>query len=188
MLRMARTAVVVIDVQEGILPEAVDERLIANEMAFDATVWRIAELLKRARSAGIPVIYVQHEGSPGHRLEPGTAGFPIREEIQPRRGEVVVHKRFCDSFFETSLQAELEKLGITHLVIAGCMTQYCIDTSVRRAVSLGYDVSLVGDGHMTSDSGGLTFEQIIAHHNQSLDWLDAGSHVVRVKTAAEIQF
>jgi nicotinamidase-related amidase len=38
------------------------------------------------------------------------------------------------------------------------MTQYCVDTTVRRAVSLGYEVTLVGDGHMTADSDALTFE------------------------------
>jgi len=45
------------------------------------------------------------------------------------------------------------------------MTQYCVGTSVRRAVSLGYDVTLAEDGHLTADSESLTFDQIIAHHN-----------------------
>ena len=188
MLGMAKSAVVVIDVQEGILDGIAGSRLLETEMALDAMVWRIAALIGEARRAGIPVLYVQHEGSVGHRLEPGSAGFPIREEIAPKSGEVVVHKRYCDAFFETSLQDELEKVGAEHLVMAGCMTQYCIDTSVRRAVSVGYDVTLIADGHMTGDAGGLTFEQIIAHHNAVLDWFDAGAHVVRVKSAAEIQF
>jgi hypothetical protein len=51
---------------------------------------------------------------------------------------------------------------------------------VRRAVSLGYDVVLVSDGHMTADSGELTYEQIIAHHNALLDGFSAGTHTVRV--------
>ena len=136
----------------------------------------------------VPVLYVQHEGPPGHRLEPGSAGFPIREEIAPVRGETVVPKRFCDAFFETSLSAELAKLGVKHLVIAGCMTQYCIDTSGRRAVSVGFDVTLVADGHMTGDSGGLTFQQIIAHHNAVLDGFDAGTHVIHVLPAERVKF
>jgi len=60
------------------------------------------------------------------------------------------------------------------------MTQFCVDTTVRRAVRLGFDVLLVSDGHMTADSGGLTFEQIVAHHNALLNGFDAGSHTVRV--------
>jgi nicotinamidase-related amidase len=60
------------------------------------------------------------------------------------------------------------------------MTQYCVDTTVRRAVSLGYDVTLVADGHMTADSGALGFEQIIEHHNALLGGFDAGPHSVTV--------
>jgi hypothetical protein len=76
--------------------------------------------------------------------------------MTPALGEPVVHKSACDSFFETPLAAELESRKIGKLIIAGCMTQYCVDTSVRRAVSLGYDVMLMADGHMTADSGGLS--------------------------------
>jgi nicotinamidase-related amidase len=188
MLRMAKQALVIIDVQEGILTGRAGRRPEETEKALDAMVWRISALLKRARRAGVPVVYVQHEGAPGHRLEPGSAGYPIREEIAARRGEVTVHKRFCDAFFETTLQEELQKLGAEHLVVCGCITQYCIDTSVRRAVSLGFDVTLVADGHMTADSDGLRFEQIIAHHNLLLDGFDAGTHVVNVIPATEIQF
>jgi len=67
------------------------------------------------------------------------------------------------------------------------MTQYCIDTTVRRAVSLGYDVVLAADGHMTADTDALLFEQIIAHHNALLDGFDAGGHAVRVCRADQIR-
>ncbi len=187
MLLMPKLALVVIDVQEGILT-GITRRPDENEKAYDEVVWRIADLLKRARAANVPVIYVQHEGGVGHRLEPGSAGFPIREEIAPKRGEIVVLKRFCDSFCATNLQSELEKISAETLVVVGCMTQYCVDTSVRRAVSSGFDVILVKDAHMTADSGSLTFEQIIAHHNRTLHGLDANAHVVTVKPAAEIVF
>jgi len=177
-----------IDVQEGILTGISGLREVETEMALDACVWRISELIKSARAAKVPVIYVQHAGGPGHRLEPGSPGYPIREEIQPRRGDLVIRKKFCDSFFKTKLLDELKEIAAEHLVIAGCMTQYCVDTSVRRSVSLGFDVTLVSDGHMTADANGLSFEQIIAHHNALLDEFDAGEKMVRVKRAAEIDF
>jgi nicotinamidase-related amidase len=66
------------------------------------------------------------------------------------------------------------------------MTQYCIDTTVRRAVSLGYDVILAADGHTTADSQVLPFEQIVAHHNSVLDGFDAGGREVRVCPSSEI--
>lgn len=180
------TALVVIDVQRGILDVPNLQRKRETREALDATIGRIAGLIARARGAAIPVIHVQHDGGAGHRLEPNTPGWALRPEIAPGAGEPVIHKRACDAFFQTTLDAELSARSKQRLVIAGCMTQYCIDTTVRRAVSLGYDVVLVADGHMTADSGSLRFEQIIAHHNALLDGFDAGDHEVAVRPASEI--
>jgi nicotinamidase-related amidase len=183
----AKTALLVIDVQRGILDDPNLARKKEIDRALDETVARIAGLIEKARTASVPVIYIQHDGSPGHRLEPETSGWPIRPEIAPRPSEPVIHKRACDAFFETTLDAELAAAGITQLVICGCMTQYCVDTTVRRAVGLGYDVVLAADGHTTADTGTLRFEQIIAHHNALLDGFDAGEHEVRVCPSSEIR-
>jgi len=183
---VAQTALVVIDVQRGILDDPNLARKKEIDQALDETVGRIAGLIARARTASVPVIYIQHDGSPGHRLEPETSGWPLRPEIAPQPPEPVIHKRACDAFFETPLDAALAAAGVTRLVICGCMTQYCIDTTVRRVVSLGYDVVLAADGHTTADTGALPFEQIIAHHNALLDGFDAGEHEVRVCPSSEI--
>ena len=98
----------------------------------------------------------------------------------------MIHKGACDAFFDTTLAADLAAAGIKQVVICGCMTEYCIDTTVRRAVSLGYDVILVADGHMTTDTTTLRFEQVIAHHNTLLQGLDAGTHEVRVCPSSEV--
>jgi nicotinamidase-related amidase len=177
---MANQAVVIIDVQNAILRVPGMARPMETHLALDAVVGRIAALIQRARNRAIPVLFVQHDGQPGHRLELGSPGWSIRPEIAPAPGEPVIHKSACDSFFQTTLAAELQSRNIGKLIVAGCMTQYCVDTSVRRAVSLGYDVTLIADGHMTADSDALTFDQIIAHHNALLDGFDAGSHSVRV--------
>jgi nicotinamidase-related amidase len=182
----AKTALLVVDVQRGILAIPNLTRKKEIDQALDETVLRIAGLIERARTASVPVVYVQHDGGPGHRLEPETPGWSIRPEIAPRPGDPVIHKGACDAFFDTTLDAELATAGIKQLVISGCMTQYCIDTTVRRAVSLGYDVVLVADGHMTADTDTLRFEQIIAHHNALLEGFDAGKHEVRVCPSSEV--
>jgi nicotinamidase-related amidase len=184
----AKTALLVIDVQQGILSDSKLVRQKEIDQALDETVLRIAGLIDKARAVSAPVVYVQHDGESGHRLEPNTPGWPIRAEIAPRPGDPIIHKRACDSFFETDLGTQLEAAGVGRLVICGCMTQYCVDTTVRRAVSLGYDVVLVADGHMTADTKTLPFEQIIAHHNALLAGFDAGQHAVQVHPAMEIQF
>lgn len=178
------TALVIIDVQNGILRPAKNERAAAVRQALDATVARIAALLARARAAGVPVVHVQHDGSPAHRLAVGTDGWQIRPEVAPAPGEPLINKTACDAFFDTALEPTLRARHVDHLIVAGCMTQYCIDTTVRRAVSLGFDVTLAGDGHATDDSRALTCDQIIAHHNALLDGFDAGDRRATVQPCA----
>ncbi len=183
------TALIIIDVQNAILSGlASSERQPIVDAAFNDVVARLAVLKAQARAAGVPVVLVQHDGTDDHRLRTGSDGWRLRAEIASLPGDIVVHKTACDSFYETDLQAHLQALGATHLVIGGCMTPYCIDTTVRRAVSLGYDVTLARDGHMTTDGESLTFDQIIAHHNAVLDDFNAGAHSVRLQASAAIAF
>ena len=66
------------------------------------------------------------------------------------------------------LHRELRSRGIMRLVVAGLQTEYCVDTTCRRAYSLGYEIILVGDAHRTWDSDSLSASQIIDHHNNVL--------------------
>lgn len=68
------------------------------------------------------------------------------------------------------------------------MTEYCVDTTSRRAISMGYDVTLVSDAHTTIDNKLLTAAQVIAHHNSLLHGFDAGSNAITVKPADEVTF
>jgi nicotinamidase-related amidase len=176
-----RTALLIVDVQVGLvalMPAAVR----------DSVLPKIKNLLTKARSSGVPVIYIQHDGAPGHPLEPNTEGWKIYPSLQPTEGECVIRKRESDSFFETTLQQELEKRGISHLIVAGGMTEYCVDTTCRRATSLGYGVTLASDAHLTRDNGVLTAANIIAHHNFVLHSFGAGDHLIRVEATDEIVF
>ncbi|MEK6405461.1 MAG: cysteine hydrolase family protein [Acidobacteriota bacterium] len=176
-----RTALLIIDVQVGIIEgfRAYRGREVLEQ---------INKLRSKARASSMPIIYVQHDGEKGHPLEVGSDGWQIHAEIKPREEDLIIRKRASDSFFETTLQRELEARGIKHLIVAGCMTEYCVDTTSRRAVSMGYDVTLVSDAHTTIDNKLLTAAQIIAHHNALLDGFDAGSHAVTVKPADEVTF
>ena len=149
---------------------------------------RIRTLITKARALAVPVIYIQHDGAKGHPLEIHTKGWEIDPSLKPADGEPVIRKQESDSFFGTTLQRELEERGITHLIIAGGMTEYCVDTTCRRAASVGYDVTLAGDAHFTRDNEVLTAAKIIAHHNFVLDGFGVTNHTVRVKSADEIVF
>jgi nicotinamidase-related amidase len=174
-----KSALVIIDVQVGLvrlMPPEVRDRVLSNIMV----------LLRKARSSRTPVFFIQHEGPKGHPLEAETAAWAIHPSILPLRGEPVIRKKASDSFFETGLAEELETNEISHLIIVGGMTEYCVDTTCRRAVTLGYDVTLVADAHLTRDTPVLTASQIIAHHNLLLDGFAAGSHSIKVTPTGEI--
>jgi nicotinamidase-related amidase len=180
-MRTSHTALLVIDVQRGIID--------------DPRAWRAAEVLAaigglaaQARAAGVPVVYVRHDGAAGSPVEAGTPGAEIHSAVEPLPGETVIHKRACDSFLGSRLDDELRSRGIGRIVVTGCMSQYCVDTACRRALSLGYDVILASDAHTTWDMGGLTAGQIACHHNAIFQDFSALDHAIRVQPAAEIRF
>lgn len=113
----------------------------------DDVVQRIRSLIDRAKQAGTPVIWVQHEE--GEPFAPGSDGWQILDGIRPGDDDTVVPKHYLDAFVETTLRKELDRLGVGHLVICGAATDACIRTTTARAQVEGYDVTLVADGHTT---------------------------------------
>jgi nicotinamidase-related amidase len=171
------TALLVIDMQVcnfgGDTPVYKGRDLLSN----------VGALIGEARVAGIPIIYVQHCGSEGSIDQPNTPGWEIHPDITPYMEDVVIQKRHPDAFQNTGLQVELETISFKKLIIAGIQTEYCIDTTCRSAYSLGYDITLVSDGHSTWDSEILTGQQIIEHHNRVL-----GGWFVTLVEAGEVEF
>jgi len=69
--------------------------------------------------------------------------------VAPAAGEAVIEKNFPNSFRATDLKQRLDGAGIRNLVVAGMMTQMCVDSSVRAAADLGYRVTLLSDACAT---------------------------------------
>ena len=172
------TALVVIDVQQGMF-QIPDFRLHDGE----GTVERIAGLVARAREAGVPVFFVQHDGGPDDPFHPGKPGFAFHAKLTPRPGDDVTVKHHGSAFNGTDFDAKLKAAGIGTLVVCGMQSEYCVDAAVRGARERNYKVVLVADGHSTCDSPVLKAKDIIAHQNQTLN----GSYAT-VKPAAEIGF
>ncbi len=158
-------ALLIIDVQNGLF--TIEGFPIYQE---DILISNLQLLIKKARQAKVPIFYIQHNDPKGKRLENSTKNWKIRSEITPKSEDIIIQKLNSDSFLNTSLEEELKKRKITRLVIAGLATPMCIDTTVRSAVSHGYDVVLIQDAHSTIDSEVLNAEQIITHHNDILQW------------------
>lgn len=155
------TALLIIDVQQALCS--------GEQAAFDCqgVIDRINGVARQARAAGVPVIVIQHE-APGTPLAHGTPGWQVADGVETRPTDIFLRKRATDSFHATDLHTILQARGVTRLVVCGLHSEFCVDTTTRRALALGYPVTLVADAHSTVDNGVLTAAQITAHHNTTL--------------------
>ena len=129
---------------------------------------RLKSLVARARAANVPVAFIQNDGGEADPDLPGTPGWALHPELLPAGSEKVYRKTTTDSFHETGLLEDLRTLGVTDLVIAGMQSNYCIDATTRRAVTEGFNVTLVSDAHSTFSFTDEPAEAISARVNQEL--------------------
>jgi len=171
------TALVVIDVQEAMFlqPSPPDDGV--------AVVARIKTLIERARAERVPVFFVQHDGGPGDAFENGSPGWQYHAPVAPLPGEPIVEKRFPSAFHDTDFDARLKAARVHRLVICGMQTEFCVDSTIRAAFGLGYEVVLVSDAHTTFDTPVLPAAKIRAHHSYTL-----GGDFARAVPAAEVRF
>lgn len=166
------TALLIIDVQRSLLDEGP-----WNAQGFLDSVKR---LIANARQSGATVVYIRDR-----RVEPdGT----LDASLPQLPADLHVDKDYCDAFLGTELHALLRERAITRLVVCGMQTDYCVDTTCRRAASLGYDVQLASDAHTTVDHEYLSGEQIVRHHNRILRNFRAQAGRVRSLPSEAVRF
>lgn len=140
---LSKSALILIDCQntyrEGIM------QLEGVEPALQ----ECAKLLSRARSAGTPVIHIQHDAGPGSPYDVNAPIGQIADPVAPRPGEKIITKTLPSSFEGTDLDEELKRLGVTDLVLAGFMTHVCINSTARAAFNHGYRPTVVASGTAT---------------------------------------
>jgi nicotinamidase-related amidase len=170
------TALLVVDVQNVV---------VANAHRRDEVIANINTLIGRARARQVPVIWVQHSDD---HIVAGSDGWRYVPELERHESEPLVHKRYGDSFEDTTLESELAQRGVGRLVVTGAQTDNCIRATIHGAFTRGYDTLLVGDAHTTDDFSeyGLPpADKVIAHTNMYWTWQAAsGRHAGVVDTAA----
>ncbi|WP_031482140.1 cysteine hydrolase family protein [Maridesulfovibrio frigidus] len=152
-------ALLVIDMQRGLFEGA--------KKRFDAenVIKRINGLIDRARKKEITIIFIRHNGPPEQGLELNSEEWQILPELHKEPSDMTIDKTCCDSFCSTNLKEELDKLSVNKLIITGCCTDFCVDSTARQATSLGYEVMVASDAHTTADKPHLDAKIIIEHHN-----------------------
>lgn len=170
-----RTALVIIDMQLGSFTPR------SARYDTDGLITRLNDLAERTRKRGGLVIFIQHDGPRGDAHFPGSEGWLLLPELVVAPADRIVRKTSCDSFLHTDLDRVLNEEGVRDVIITGCATDFCVDTTVRSALARGLRTTVPSDGHTTADRPHLTAAQIIAHHNAI--WADflspAGAAIVR---------
>ncbi len=176
-----KQAVLVIDVQQGLCE--------GEGAAYDCagTINRINELTRRARLASAPVIFVQHESDSGY-LTYATREWQLADGLQVRDSDIRLRKTTPDAFHGTELQAVLGRLAIDELIICGMHSEFCVDTTTRRALALGLPVILVSDGHTSAGNQAISARQVIEHENVTLTAISSFGPRARALTVEQNHF
>ena len=173
------TALLVIDVQNGVVGKAYDR---------DAVVANIAALIDKARAADVDVVWVQHNSD---GLPRDSENWRYVAELVRRDSEPLVQKAYPDSFEETDLESVLAARGIGRLFVTGAQTDECIRSTLHGAIVRGYDATLVGDAHTTEDLssyGAPTPDKVIAHTNLYWQYHAAPGRTTGTVSTAEVDF
>lgn len=156
-----KSILLIIDAQRGVFESTPPPHDAAAVLSC------INGLSERARAAGTPVVFAQHEcaGSP---LEYGSEKWALDCRLHVDERDVVLRKTTPDAFLRSELSSLLEMWAVEELIVCGYASEFCVDTTTRRAAALGFSVVLVADGHTTHDKAHASAEQIRTHHNATL--------------------
>jgi ureidoacrylate peracid hydrolase len=117
---------------------------------------------KACRDAGIEVLYTVIESATRNgrdrsldykvsklHVPKGHWDAKVIDELKPAEDEIVIGKTSSSVFISTNIDYLLRNLGVEFLMIAGCLTDQCVDSAVRDACDLGYLVTTVTDACAT---------------------------------------
>ncbi|MFA3842086.1 isochorismatase family protein [Streptomyces sp. NPDC056910] len=147
----ARTALLVVDLQEGILglPTVHPTAEITDRAAELAAVFRAHEL---------PVVLINVAGgAPGRNEMPKSTSTPapnwtdLAAQLKAEDSDHRVTKKTWDAFPGTDLHDYLQSHNVTQVVLVGIATSIGVESTARSAYALGYNVTLATDAMTDMD-------------------------------------
>ncbi len=152
-------ALLIIDMQQGSFGPTTPRH------DADGLVGRLNRLADGVRASGGAVVFIQHDGPPGDPHHPDAPGWHLLPDLRVGSDDTIIRKQSCDAFLHTALDAFLRTKAIDRLIVTGCATDYCVDTTIRSALGRGIPTIVPSDGHTTSNRPHLAADRIIEHHN-----------------------
>ena len=164
---------------------------------------RLAELLGAARENGVLIIHLQNTQLVDHKSDspaqhrfnlrmhggfrqgdlpltytvPGTKGHEFLSEFQPRAGELVVRKYRSSGFWGTNLDMLLRSNQVETVVVAGCTTEGCVESTARDAMFCDYYVVIPEDCVASDDRAQHEASILLMRHRFDIS---IGSEVCKV--------
>jgi nicotinamidase-related amidase len=171
-------AIIVVDMQNGL-------RNGPPKHDLSGVLSHINQMTAMVRRRRGQVIWIQHRGGAGDDFAPGTPGWELLPELNREAADLVIPKTLNDAFSGTDLQPLLARMAPDRVLIAGWATDFCVDATVRSAVSHDHHVRVISDGHTLSDRPHLDAASVIRHHNWV--WSNLITHrSIRVANADEL--
>lgn len=146
-------ALIVIDMQNAL--SKLDQR--------DQVIATINKRIDQYHQAKLPVIFIQHT-EPG--MEVASKNWQLFDSLHAFGTDTFYNKTKPDSFYQTGLESYLKMNHLDSIEICGAQVEFCVDTTIRVAYHLGFEINLLIDGITTIDSKLLTAKQIKQHHAQ----------------------
>ncbi len=156
---MSKKALLIIDMQRGDFPPA------KFRYQADRLIQNIDRIAARFRSQGLPVVYIQHDGSAENVFIPGSEDWKILAGLSPKPEDIVVSKTANNAFYKSSLHDVLQKQAIEEVFISGSATDFCVNATVQAALALDYQITVIADAHTTGNRPNMDATMVIDHYN-----------------------
>jgi nicotinamidase-related amidase len=103
----------------------------------------LAALIAVWRAEGLPLVHIGRQ--------PSGSASDIALAVPPLDGEIVIVRNATSAFVGADLEARLDELGATTLVLCGALATHALEASARHAADLGYQVFVVADACRAAD-------------------------------------
>ncbi len=152
-------ALLIIDMQKGSFTQQTPR--------FDTkgVIRRINILGEMFRQADFPVIFIQHDGTKMNEFVPDTTEWELLDELNVGSTDIFINKYANDAFYKSNLEIKLKELNVNELIITGCATDFCVESTVQSALSKDFNVTVVKGAHTTGDRPHLNAGKVIEHYN-----------------------
>ncbi|MBR2916958.1 MAG: cysteine hydrolase [Oscillospiraceae bacterium] len=144
------------------------QKAITNEKLYEFDLFkkRVNELINKARSNGIEVIFVRHDDGIGCELSKGNEGFEIYEDFKPENNELIFDKTVNSSFKNTGLLEYLKEKNEDTVIVVGLQTDYCIDATIKAGFEHGFKMIVPENTNSTFDNQYMTAEETYKYYNE----------------------